>query len=189
MAKKAKKGNGKGKVAAKPEQPKEPAKAKSGESKRDQEAKPARQAPDLDALRKPVVAARAKLEAAEAEVKAMAEKAQAAVAQATQAYREALAPYREACRRAGVQCEFEGGRTANVSPKVSFIVEKAEKGIRVAVKGKPGSEELIPLAVLKASVGKAAYAYVEKNVGPREKVGNKGGTLGNRLRAMMAGKS
>ena len=51
MAKKAKKGNGKGKVAAKPEQPKEPAKAKSGESKRDQEAKPARQAPDLDALR------------------------------------------------------------------------------------------------------------------------------------------
>jgi len=36
--------------------------------------------------------------------------------------------------------------------------------------------------------GKAAYAYTEKHVGPRERVGNKGGTLGNRLRAMMAGK-
>jgi hypothetical protein len=46
-----------------------------------------------------------------------------------------------------------------VSPKVSFIVEKTERGIRVAVKGKPGSEELIPLAALKESIGKAAYVY------------------------------
>jgi hypothetical protein len=93
-----------------------------------------------------------------------------------------------ACRKAGVDCEFPGGRSENVSPKVSFIVEKAEKGIRVMVKGKPESEELIPLAALKASIGKAAYAYTDKHVGPRERVGNKGGTLGNRLRAVMAGK-
>ncbi|MCX5800888.1 MAG: hypothetical protein NTX17_05815 [Candidatus Eisenbacteria bacterium] len=33
-----------------------------------------------------------------------------------------------------------------------------------------------------------AYAYTDKHVGPRERVGNKGGTLGNRLRAVMAGK-
>jgi len=90
--------------------------------------------------------------------------------------------------KAGVDCEFEGGRSENVSPKVSFIVEKADKGIRVMVKGKPESEELIPLAALKASVNKAAYAYTDKHVGPRERVGNKGGTLGNRLRAAMAGK-
>jgi hypothetical protein len=44
------------------------------------------------------------------------------------------------------------------------------------------------LAALKASVNKAAYAYTDKHVGPRERVGNKGGTLGNRLRAVMAGK-
>ena len=75
------------------------------------------------------------------------------------------------------------------SPKVSFIVEKADKGIRVMVKGKPESEELIPLAALKASIGKTAYAYTDKHVGPRERVGNKGGTLGNRLRAVMAGRS
>ena len=135
-------------------------KAKTAQPRPDSsKPKPARPAPDLDALRKPVLAARAKLDAAEAEAKALAEKAQAAVAQARQNYREALAPYRDACRKAGVECEFEGGRTANVSPKVSFIVEKVDKGIRVMVKGKPESEELIPLAALKASIGKAAYAY------------------------------
>jgi hypothetical protein len=45
------------------------------------------------------------------------------------------------------------------------------------------SEELIPFAALKASVNKAAYGYTEKHVGPHERVGNKGGTLANRLRA------
>jgi hypothetical protein len=30
--------------------------------------------------------------------------------------------------------------------------------------------------------------HIDKHVGPREKVGNKGGTLGNRLRTVMAGK-
>ena len=178
MAKKAKRGSGKARKTAQPAVAGRDAAA----------AKPKAQAPDLDALRKPVLAARAKLEATETDAKATVQRAEALMAQAKQAYREALAPYREACRKAGVECEFEGGRTANVSPKVSFIVEKVDKGIRVAVKGKPGSEELIPLATLKASIGKAAYAYTEKQVGPRERVGNKGGTLGNRLRAVMVGK-
>jgi hypothetical protein len=40
-----------------------------------------------------------------------------------------------------VQYEFAVERSANVSPKVSFIVETAEKGIRVMVKGKPESSE------------------------------------------------
>ena len=40
----------------------------------------------------------------------------------------------------------------------------------------------------KASGNTVAYAYTDKHVGPRERVGNKGGTLGNRLRAVMAGK-
>jgi len=75
-----------------------------------------------------------------------------------------------------------------VSPKVSFILEKTDKGLRVMVKEKPESEEIIPLATLKASVNKAAYAYTDKHLGPRERVGNKGGTLGNKLRAVMAGK-
>jgi hypothetical protein len=179
MAKKAKKGNGKAKVAAKPELPKAEPKPK---------AKPNGKAPDLDALRKPVLDANAGLTKAETEAKALVERGLELITQAKGAYREAVAAYREACRKAGVDCEFEGGRSENVSPKVSFIVEKAEKGIRVMVKGKPESEEIIPLATLKQSIGKAAYAYTEKHVGPRERVGNKGGTLGNRLRAVMAGK-
>ena len=174
MAKKAKKGNGKAKAAAKPEpKPK---------------AKPKGETPDLDALRKPVLDANAGLTKAETEAKALLDKAEALVAAARGQYREAAALYREACRKAGVDCEFPGGRSENVSPKVSFIVEKADKGIRVMVKGKPESEELIPLAALKASIGKAAYAYTDKYVGPRERVGNKGGTLGNKLRAVMARK-
>jgi len=186
MAKKAKKGNGKAKVAAKPEEPKQATKAKSGDTRQGQGSN--RQAPDLDALRKPVLAAKAKLEAAEAEAKPIVQKAEALTDQAKVAYREALAPYRQASRKAGADCEFSSGRSENVSPKVSFIVEKADKAIRVTVKGKPESEELIPLATLKQSIGKAAYAYTDKHVGPRDRVGNKGGTLGNRLRAVMAGK-
>jgi len=179
MAKKAKKGNGKAKMAAKPEQPKSEPKPK---------AKPKGEAPDLDALRKPVLDADAGLTKAETEAKGLADKAMALLTQAKGEYREALGLYREACRKVGVDCEFPGGRSENVSPKVSFIVEKVDKGIRVMVKGKPESEEIIPLAALKASIGKAAYAYTAKHVGPRERVGNKGGTLGNKLRAVMAGK-
>jgi len=186
MAKKAKKSNGQAKVAVKPEQPQDAKKAKSGEPTRDQGSNC--QAPDLDALRKPVLAAKAKLEAAEADAKALVQKAEALVDQAKGAYRETVTPYRQACRKAGVDCEFPGGRSENVSPKVSFIVEKADKDIRVMVKGKPDSEELIPLAALKASIGKAAYVYADKHVGPRERVGNKGGTLRNRLRAVLAEK-
>jgi hypothetical protein len=39
-----------------------------------------------------------------------------------------------------------------------------------------------------ASIGKAACGSTDKHVGPRERVGNKEGTPGNRLRAVMAGK-
>jgi hypothetical protein len=151
MAKKAKKGNGKPKVAGKPAEPKQESKPK---------AKPKGEAPDLDALRKPVLAVKTRLEATEAEAKQLVQEAEALMAQAKQAYHEALTPYRDACRKAGAECEFQGGRSTNVSPKVSFIVEKADKGIRVMVKGKPESEELIPLAALKASIGKAVSTPV-----------------------------
>jgi hypothetical protein len=150
MAKKARKGNGKPRMAVKPEQPKVEPKPK---------AKPKGETPDLGALRKPVLDANAGLTKAEAEAKVLADKALVLLTQAKGEYREALGLYREACRKAGVDCEFPGGRSENVSPKVSFIVEKADKGIRVMVKGKPESEETIPLAALKASIGKAAYEY------------------------------
>ena len=90
------------------------------------------------------------------EAKALAEKARPAGAEAKDAYRTALAPYREACRKAGAACEYEGGRSANVSEKVSFLVERTDKGVRVMVKGQPKTEEVIPLAALRESTNKAA---------------------------------
>jgi hypothetical protein len=138
---------------------------------------------DLEPLRKPVEEAKAALAVAEAEAHEMTEKARTLVAGARDTYREALAPYRDACRKAKAPCEYEGGRGTNLSEKVSFQVEKVEKGVRVTVKGKPDTEEVIPMAALKESVNKAAYAYTDKHVGPRERVGNKGGSLSNRLRA------
>lgn len=99
-----------------------------------------------------------------------------------------MAPYRDACRKAGVECEFAGQRAANVSEKVSFQVEKVSKGLKVIIKGQPETEEIILNAALKASINKAAYAYTDKHVGPREKVGNKAGSLSNRLRAALAAK-
>lgn len=140
---------------------------------------------DLDGLRKPVEEAKGQLDKAQAEAKALADKARALVGEAKDGYRAALAPYREACRKAGADGEFEGGRSANVSEKVSFLVEKTTKGVRVMVKGQPKTEEVIPLAALKESINRAAYAYTDKHVGPKDEVGNKGGSLSNRLRAVL----
>ncbi len=161
----------------------EPKKAKA--PKAEKAAEPKVSKAELDALRKPVEEAKGRMEKAQAEAKALAEKARAVVAEAKDAYRAALAPYREACGKAGVACEYEGGRSANVSEKVSFLVEKTDKGIRVMVKGQPKTEEVIPLAALKESINKSAYAYTDKHVGPKEEVGNKGGSLSNRLRAVL----
>jgi hypothetical protein len=140
---------------------------------------------ELEALRNPVEEAKGRMEKAQAEAKALAEKARALVGEAKDAYRAALAPYREACGKAGIECEYEGGLSTNVSEKVSFLVEKTDKGVRVMVKGQPKTEEVIPLAALKESINKAAYGYTDKHVGPKEEVGNKGGSLSNRLRAVL----
>jgi hypothetical protein len=175
---KSKKGSAK-KEGAKPKAEKRARAEAAGEAAEKKEVP----AIDLDALRKPVEEAKTGLDAAEAEQ--LTEKAHALVAGARETYRTALVPYREACRKADHACEFEGGRGENVSDKVSFLVEKMEKGVRVTVKGKPDTEEVIPLAALKESINKAAYGYTEKHLGPKEKIGNKGGSLSNRLRAVL----
>jgi len=144
--------------------------------------------PDLGALRAEVVDAKAALEAAEAEAKKVEEQARAAVAKAKERYRAALAPYRDACKVQGRDCEFEGGgRGANVSERVSFEVEIHGENVRIALKGKPETEEKIPLETVRASPNKIAGTYTERHVGPKEVVGNKQGTLSNKLRAVLAG--
>jgi hypothetical protein len=141
--------------------------------------------PDLEPLRGPVEKAKAAVVAAEAEAREMNERARELVTDAKEAYRKALTPYRDACRKAGASCEYGGGRSANVSEKVSFEVERTEKGVRVAVRGRPDTEEVIPITALRESINACAYQYAERHCGPREKVGNKGGSLSNRLRAVL----
>lgn len=142
---------------------------------------------DLEGLRKPVEVAKASLEKAEEEAKALTERARTLIADAKQAYHTVLVPYRDACKKAGLECEFSGGRLANVSERVTFLVEKVDKGIKVAIKGREKeTEEVISTARLKESVNKAAYGFTDKHLGPKEEIGNKGGGLSNRLRKVMA---
>jgi len=59
------------------------------------------------------------------------------------------------------------------------------KGVRVCIKGKPKTEELIPEEKLGKETMRSAYAYTEKHIGPRLKVGNKGGTLYLKIKAVI----
>jgi len=120
---------------------------------------------------------------AEAEAKQVTEKAQAMVATAKAAYMAALVPYREAFRKDGVECEFEGSRGRAVSGKVFFEVERVEKGVRVMIKGRADTEEIIPLSTLKESAGVRVH---RETSWPQGGVGNKGGTLANRMRTTLA---
>lgn len=170
--KEVKEKNGQKAKAEKPKAEEKPVSAKPGKD-------------ELEGLRKPVEVAKASLEKAEEEAKALTEKARTLVTDAKHAYQMALIPYRDACKKAGVECEFSGGRLANISERVTFLVEKVDKGIKVTIKGRPETEEVIPTAKLKESVTRAAYEYTGKWLGPKEEIGNKGGGLSNRLRALM----
>lgn len=143
---------------------------------------------DLDALRKPLSEARAALDKARGEAAEVEKKAQSTIKQAKDAYLKLLVRYREGCRRAGTKCEFEGARGESVTKQVRFDIERTDRGIKVGIRGVPKSVEVMPFAAFKASsVSKLAYAYTDKHIGPRERVGNKGGGLSNRLRALVSG--
>jgi hypothetical protein len=74
--------------------------------------------------------------------------------------------------------------TKRVSAVAKFMVSRVPNGVRVIISGLPESEEVIPEQTLKDSVNRAAYAYTEKHCGPRSVVGNKGGGLYNKIRAI-----
>jgi len=151
------------------------------------EPKPKKEKPQVDMgpLKKKVEDAKSELTKAENEAKALEMQAKAVLDVAKKAYAQALAPYREACRKSGVNCEYTGGKSGPVAPRVRFLVERIDKGIKVSIKGKPETEEIISDAELKKSVGKAALAFCEKHVGPVETQGAKHAGLGNRLRAAL----
>ena len=93
------------------------------------------EADELSSLKKAVEQAKQNLENAQAEANELQRKAQELVAEAKNSYREALLPYREACKKAGVECAFPAGRLANVSERVTFLVERVDDGIKVTIKG------------------------------------------------------
>ncbi|MHC5057492.1 MAG: hypothetical protein ACYTKD_22690 [Planctomycetota bacterium] len=159
-----------------------PAGAKTANGKE----KPAKKSQtDLAPLKAKAEEAKKGLTRAENEAAALRAQAKTTEAAAKKAYAEAVAPYRDACRKAGVKCEFAGARAANKTPAVRFLVEKVRDGVKVAIKGRPETEEVIPTKALDESIGKAAVAYVDKFIGDRATVGNKAGGLGNRLRAAL----
>ena len=147
MRKTAKKNSVRVRATAKPEQPDVEPKHR---------AKLKHAVTNLNALRKAVLDADADLTKAGIEAEALVNKGLALTTQALKRYREAAALYWEACRKAGVGCEFRIGRLENEGPRLTFFVEKAENGIRVLMKGKPGREDAFGLAFLKASLRKAA---------------------------------
>ncbi len=93
------------------------------------------EADELSSLKKAVEQAKQNLENAQVEANELQRKAQELVAEAKNSYREALLPYREACKKAGVECTFPAGRLANVSERVTFLVERVDDGIKVTIKG------------------------------------------------------
>jgi hypothetical protein len=143
---------------------------------------------DLTPLKKKAEQGKAALEKAGKEADALRAKAKDIESKAKATYAEAVAPYRDACRKAGVECEFAGGRATNVTASVRFLIEKVKGGVKVAIKGRPESEELLTDKALKESLNRAAYGYTDKHIGPKEKIGNKGGGLAVRLRAILAKK-
>ena len=125
-------------------------------------------------LRRSVENAQALVDGAKKEAAALEHQARELVATARATYHQALAPYREACRKTGVACEFPGGRAANVSGRVSYFVEKVEDGLKVGIKGRPETTEVIPFTKLKVSIGKAAMQFTDRHLGPKSEIGNKG---------------
>ena len=175
-----------------PERPKDEAKGKNGflnrKAKKGPETKKEKPSVDLEPLKKKVLEAETELTKARNEADALRMQARGVEEAAKKAYAEVLAPYREACRKAGAKCEFTGGKAGPVAPRVRFLVERVDKGVKVSIAGKPETEEIIPDAELKKSIGKAAFTYCERVLGPESQYGKKWAGLSNRLRKAFLGK-
>jgi predicted type IV restriction endonuclease len=96
-----------------------------------------------------------------------------------------LWPVRRKPRRVRPESARPKGKGTSISERVAFEVKQTSDGVRIAVKGRPDTAEVVPLARLRESIAAVAYGYTEKHIGPRARVGNKGGTLSNRLRDLL----
>lgn len=78
-----------------------------------------------------------------------------------------------------------GNRAPIVSARCVFKVQVVEEGkkIEIVVNDNPATTERFELPI--DNVTKLAYGYTDKHIGPRDQVGNKGGSLMNRIRAAL----
>jgi len=181
-----------GKKGAKPGAPAQKKPAQNGKPEAAKEASaPAKEKEkektppaELAELKKAAEGAKSEFEKAKSEADALRKKAAELDSAAKETYREAVAPYRDACRKAGIECEFTGGRSAPVAPRVRFLLEKTKEGIKIAVKDRPETEKVIPNADLKASVGKAARKFCEEALGPANQ-GFKWAGVYNRIKKLI----
>ncbi len=142
---------------------------------------------DLSALKARAQEGKAALDKARKDADALRERATAVVAAAKKVYAEALAPYRDACRKAGKKCELPGIKAPSTLPRARFLIEKVKGGLKVAVKDRAKSEEVIPDKKLKESIWRAAREYCARQFG-KEWTGGRARGLGLRFKAALADK-
>ena len=139
----------------------------------------------LAELRKEVETKLQEKKQAAAQAEELRSKAKEIEQAAKQSYAKVLVPYRAECKRTGAECEFAGGKSGPVAPRVRFLLSKEKDGIKVMVKGRPETERLITNAELKTSVGKAAFKFCEENIGPASEQGAKHAGLSHRMRQLI----
>lgn len=124
-------------------------------------------------------------------------------------YNEVVASYADVCKKAGRECDYSaigkrggapraprsaaqpGGRTPrgeNVGDVVHVDVTVDGGSLSIEVRSRPDTKERhaikdIRQAITDKTLNKIATAYIEKYVGKKEVVGNKAGTLYNKIKA------
>jgi len=188
MAGKKKRAKGVAKPKGLPEKAKGAKASPAGAKTANGKEKPARKSQtDLAPLKAKAEEAKKNLTRAENEAAALRAQAKSTEAAAKKTYVQAVAPYRDACRKAGAKCEFAGIKAPPVAPRVRFLVETVKDGIKVAIKDKPDSEEVLSDKALGDSVWRAADEYCKRQFGETP-IGAKARGLANRLRAALKAK-
>jgi hypothetical protein len=142
---------------------------------------------DLTPLREKAEEAKTGLDKARKEADVLRARAKELEATAKKAYAEAVTPYRDACRKAGAKCDLPGIKAPSTLPRARFLIERVKGGLKVAIKDKPKSEEVIPDKQLAESVWRAAREYCARHFGD-EWTGGRARGLGLRFQAALAGK-
>ena len=169
---------------------KKPADAAKAPAKKTVEKKPAgsqfpvantQNGADLDKLRADVKEAVQEIKDAEKQARDLREEADATVRYTKIRFHQVLQPYKDACKKAGVECEFKAKRGPKTE-RVRFLVEKVDEGIKVTIKDRLETAEVLDSKALKKSIMKVAADYCEKHIGPKSEIGFKHAGLYNRIR-------